>query len=99
MSIYYGYGFSSGPDSCFDWWMSSSDRGANIRNKGFRDVGIGIRKGTYKTYDVQRGFHIRLQPPDSKSTGNGRLWTTSARRCNLRRSPNPLQSTLRGATK
>lgn len=48
-NIYSAYGSSSGPDSCFNWWMSSSVHRANILNKTFRDVGIGVRKGTYKT--------------------------------------------------
>ena len=30
--------------------MSSSGHRANILNKDFRDVGIGVRKGTFKTY-------------------------------------------------
>jgi uncharacterized protein YkwD len=49
-NIYYGYGSSSGPDNCFNWWMNSSGHRANILNKNFRDVGIGVRKGTYKTH-------------------------------------------------
>jgi uncharacterized protein YkwD len=49
-NIYWGYGSSSGPDNAFDWWMSSSDHRANILNKDFRDIGIGVRKGTYKTH-------------------------------------------------
>jgi len=49
-NIYWGYGSSSGPDNCFNWWMSSSGHRANILNKDFRDVGIGVRKGTFKTY-------------------------------------------------
>jgi uncharacterized protein YkwD len=48
-NIYHAYGSNSGPDSCFNWWMSSSGHKANILNKNFRDVGIGVRKGTYKT--------------------------------------------------
>ena len=50
-NIYHGYGSSGGPDSCFDWWMTSSGHRANILNKDFRDVGIGVRKGTYKSQD------------------------------------------------
>jgi uncharacterized protein YkwD len=49
-NIYWGYGSSSGPDNAFNWWMSSSGHRANILNKDFRDVGIGVRKGTYKTH-------------------------------------------------
>lgn len=48
-NIAWNYGSSSGPDNCFNWWMSSLGHRANILNKNFRDVGIGARKGTYQT--------------------------------------------------
>lgn len=49
-NIAWNYGSSSGPDNCFKWWMSSPDHRANILNKRFREVGIGVRFGTFKTY-------------------------------------------------
>jgi uncharacterized protein YkwD len=44
------YDFSSGPDNCFNWWMSSSGHKSNILSKDFRNIGIGVRVGTFKTY-------------------------------------------------
>jgi uncharacterized protein YkwD len=49
-NIAWNYGSSSGPDNCFNWWMSSSGHRANILNKSFRDIGIGVRVGTFKSY-------------------------------------------------
>jgi uncharacterized protein YkwD len=49
-NIAWNYGSSSGPDNCFNWWMSSSGHKANILNKNFREVGIGVRVGTFRSY-------------------------------------------------
>lgn len=59
-----GCGSYGSPDSVFNWWMNSSGHRANILNEKFREVGIGVRTGTYKTcsnttmYTVD--FGIRL---------------------------------------
>jgi uncharacterized protein YkwD len=37
------------PYDMFKWWMSSSDHRASILNKDFRQVGIGIHRGTFKS--------------------------------------------------
>jgi uncharacterized protein YkwD len=37
------------PYDMFKWWMSSPDHRASILNKDFRQVGIGIHRGTFKS--------------------------------------------------
>jgi uncharacterized protein YkwD len=49
-NIYWGSGTSSSPESAHKWWMNSAGHKANILNKDFREVGIGVRTGTYKGY-------------------------------------------------
>jgi uncharacterized protein YkwD len=47
-NIYWGSGTSASPDSAHKWWMNSTGHKANILNRDFREVGIGVRAGTYK---------------------------------------------------
>ena len=49
-NIYWGWGSYGTPDRAFQWWMNSSGHRANILNKRYREVGIGIATGTFKTY-------------------------------------------------
>ena len=49
-NIYWGSGSYGTPDRAFKWWMNSPGHRANILNKYYREVGIGIRTGTFKTY-------------------------------------------------
>jgi len=49
-NIAWGSGSGSVTDSVFRWWMNSRDHRSNILDKRFRQVGIGARTGTYKTY-------------------------------------------------
>jgi uncharacterized protein YkwD len=49
-NIYLRFGSSGAPEDAFNWWMNSSGHRANILNKNFREIGIGVRKGAYKTY-------------------------------------------------
>jgi uncharacterized protein YkwD len=59
-SSYYGYGeniaWGSGRpyatvDYLFKGWMKSKQRKRNILKDSFREVGIGVKTGTYKTYN------------------------------------------------
>jgi uncharacterized protein YkwD len=56
---YYAYGeniaWGSGTtyasaDYLFKWWMRSKEHRRNILKDSFREVGIGVKTGTYKTY-------------------------------------------------
>ncbi len=47
-NIYWGSGTSASPDSAHKWWMNSAGHKANILNRDFREVGIGVQTGTYK---------------------------------------------------
>lgn len=49
-NIAYGSGSYGAPDHIFSNWMNSSGHKANILNKNFREIGIGARTGTYKSY-------------------------------------------------
>jgi uncharacterized protein YkwD len=48
-NIAWGCGSSGSPDHIFHWWMHSRDHRHNILNKKFREVGIGVRTGTFKS--------------------------------------------------
>lgn len=48
-NIAWGCGSRGAPDRIFKWWMSSSGHRLNILNKKFREIGIGVRRGTYKS--------------------------------------------------
>jgi uncharacterized protein YkwD len=47
-NIYWGSGTYSSPDCAFRWWMNSAPHKANILDRDFREVGIGVRTGTYR---------------------------------------------------
>ena len=49
-NIAWGSGSYGSPDNTFKNWMNSSGHKANILDKNFREIGIGARTGTYKTY-------------------------------------------------
>lgn len=44
-----GCGSRGSPGSIFKGWMHSKGHRSNILNKKYREVGIGVRGGTYKT--------------------------------------------------
>lgn len=46
-----GCGTYGAPDRIFKWWMNSSVHRSNILKKKFRQVGIGVLTGTYKSCD------------------------------------------------
>jgi uncharacterized protein YkwD len=48
-NIAWGCGSYGSPDSIFDWWMHSPGHRGNILDKRYREVGIGVRTGTFKT--------------------------------------------------
>ena len=48
-NIAWGCGSYGAPDSIFRWWMHSSGHRSNILKKSFREVGIGVLRGTYKS--------------------------------------------------
>jgi uncharacterized protein YkwD len=50
-NIALGSGSQGSPKSAFDFWMHSPDHRSNILNEKFRQVGIGARTGTFKSYD------------------------------------------------
>jgi uncharacterized protein YkwD len=49
-NIAWGSGSYGSPDAVFKGWMNSAGHKANILNPKFREIGIGARTGTYKTY-------------------------------------------------
>jgi uncharacterized protein YkwD len=49
-NIAYGSGSYGAPDPIFNNWMNSTLHRANILNGSFRQVGIGVRLGTYQGY-------------------------------------------------
>jgi uncharacterized protein YkwD len=57
-NIYWGYGTSASPDSAFKWWMNSSTHKANILNKDFREVGIGVQTGTYQGHTNSKMYTV-----------------------------------------
>ena len=48
-NIAWGCGSYGAPDRIFTWWMHSSVHRHNILNKKFREVGISVPTGTFKT--------------------------------------------------
>ena len=48
-NIVWGCGSSANPDDLFGWWMRSPGHRSAILNKNFRQVGIGVRTGTFKS--------------------------------------------------
>lgn len=48
-NIAWGCGSYGSPDSIFRWWMHSPGHRSNILKKRFREVGIGVLRGTYKS--------------------------------------------------
>ena len=49
-NIAWGSGRYGSPNSRFQAWMNSPAHRANFLNRGFREVGIGAARGTYKRY-------------------------------------------------
>lgn len=47
-NIYNGFGTSASADSAFAWWMNSAGHRANILDPDYREVGIGVRTGTFQ---------------------------------------------------
>ena len=48
-NITWGCGSLGAAGHRFEWWMSSSGHRGNILNTNFRQVGIGVRMGAFKT--------------------------------------------------
>lgn len=48
-NITWGCGSLGAVDYRFDWWMSSSGHRGNILSTKFRQVGIGVRKGGFRS--------------------------------------------------
>lgn len=48
----------SNPDRIFKWWMHSSHHRSNILDKKFREVGIGVQTGTYKSYTNTKMYTV-----------------------------------------
>jgi uncharacterized protein YkwD len=48
-NIAWGCGSYGAPESIFNWWMHSSGHRSNILKKSFREVGISVMKGTFKS--------------------------------------------------
>jgi uncharacterized protein YkwD len=48
-NIAWGCGSYGATDNIFNWWMHSSGHRSNILKGKFREVGIGVLKGTYKS--------------------------------------------------
>ena len=50
-NIVWGTGSFGSPDSIFKSWMDSRGHGENILDEGFRQIGIGVRMGTYRDHN------------------------------------------------
>ncbi len=51
-------GSRNAPYDMFKWWMSSPSHKANVLNKNFRQVGIGVRRGTFKTCTPAKAYTV-----------------------------------------
>jgi uncharacterized protein YkwD len=64
-NIAWGCGSKGAPDHIFSWWMHSPGHRGNILDKRYRQVGIGVRTGTFDkcnqatTYTVDFGTRRR----------------------------------------
>lgn len=64
-NIGWGSGHLGSPRKIHRAWMRSDGHRKNILNRGFRQVGIGVARGKYKSYDNSRiytvdfGYHRR----------------------------------------
>lgn len=59
-NIAVGTGSYWSPDNIFKWWMKSKGHRRNILRDNFQEVGIGVRTGTYKTYDDIRAYTVNF---------------------------------------
>ena len=59
-NIAVGTGSYWSPDNIFRWWMKSKGHRRNILRDSFQEVGIGVRTGTYKTYDDTRAYTVNF---------------------------------------
>ena len=59
-NIAWGSGSYGYPDNIFRWWMKSKVHRRNILKDSFREVGIGVRTGTYKTYGDTRAYTVNF---------------------------------------
>lgn len=50
-NIAWGCRSYASPDHIFDSWMQSPDHRSNMLDEKYRQVGIGVRRGTYKSCD------------------------------------------------
>lgn len=57
-NIGWGCGSAGAPDRRFKWWMNSSGHRSNILKNEFREVGIGVRAGTYESCDHTRMYTV-----------------------------------------
>jgi len=53
-----GCGSYGSPDNIFKWWMHSSGHRSNILKDKFREVGIGVLTGTYKSCSQERMYTV-----------------------------------------
>jgi uncharacterized protein YkwD len=56
-NIAWGCG-SYGPERIFKFWMNSSNHRSNILNKKYREVGIGVRTGAYKSCEMATMYTV-----------------------------------------
>ena len=57
-NIAWGSGSYHTPVNRFDTWMKSSGHRTNILNKRFREIGIGVEEGTYKSHSGARMYTV-----------------------------------------
>jgi uncharacterized protein YkwD len=57
-NIGWGCGSYGAPDHIFKLWMHSSGHRHNILKKEFRQVGIGVLTGTYKSCDHEAMYTV-----------------------------------------
>ena len=59
-NIAWGSGSYGDPDKIFRWWMKSKAHRRNILKDSFREIGIGVWTGPYKTYDDTKAYTVNF---------------------------------------
>jgi uncharacterized protein YkwD len=59
-NIAWGCGSYGSPGSIFDWWMHSQGHRGNILDKRYRQVGIGVRTGTFNKCSQATTYTVDL---------------------------------------
>ena len=57
-NIAWGCGSYGSPGSIFDWWMHSPGHSGNILDMRYRQVGIGVRTGTFKKCNQAKTYTV-----------------------------------------